>query len=74
MMYFSIKNDVMRTTLDIPADLMKKAMQITGSKTKSQAIKDALEALVASEKRKKLLLYKGKIDLNIDLDLLRDRK
>ncbi|MEX2336309.1 MAG: type II toxin-antitoxin system VapB family antitoxin [Fulvivirga sp.] len=64
----------MRTTLDIPADLMKKAMQITGSKTKSQAIKDALEALVASEKRKKLLLYKGKIDLNIDLDLLRDRK
>ncbi|ELR69637.1 hypothetical protein C900_04862 [Fulvivirga imtechensis AK7] len=64
----------MRTTLDIPAELIARVMEITGAKTKSQAIKAALEALVIQEKRKRLLLYQGKLDLSIDLDNLRERK
>lgn len=64
---------IMRTTLDLPQDLIQMAMKLTGAKTKSQVIKDALEGLIAREKRIKLLNYKGKLDLSIDLDQLRDR-
>lgn len=64
----------MRTTLDISEKLIQEAMEATGAKTKSQLIKDALEALIKKAKRQRLLSYKGKIDLDIDLDVTRDRK
>ncbi|WP_420575701.1 type II toxin-antitoxin system VapB family antitoxin [Ekhidna sp.] len=63
----------MRTTLDIPEELIKEAMKITGSKTKSALIKEALEAQIKRIKRKRLLSFKGKIDLDLDLDSLRNR-
>ncbi|GAB4237239.1 MAG: type II toxin-antitoxin system VapB family antitoxin [Ekhidna sp.] len=63
----------MRTTLDLPEELIKEAMEITGSKTKSALIKEALEAQVKRIKRKRLLSFKGKLDLDIDLDSLRNR-
>lgn len=63
----------MRTTLDIPEELVKEAMQLTGAKTKSQLIKDALIAQIQKVKRQRLISFKGKIDLNIDLDSLRNR-
>ncbi len=64
----------MRTTLDIPEKLIEEAMRETGAKTKSQLIKDALQAQIDLAKRKRLLASKGKIDLDIDLDTLRNRK
>ncbi len=64
----------MRTTLDIPLDLILEAMRITNAKTKSEAIRTALELLILQEKRKKLITFKGKVDLNINLDRLRKRK
>ena len=64
----------MRTTLDIPEDLINEAMKITGAKTKSQVIKEALEEQIRKVKRQRLLNFKGKLDLNIDLDVTRDRK
>jgi len=63
----------MRTTLDIPEKLINEAMKVTGSKTKSQLIKNALKAQINEAKRKKLITLKGSIDMNIDLDSLRDR-
>lgn len=48
-------------------------MKITGIKRKSQLIIYALEEIVNKSKRHNLLKYKGKIDLNIDLDALRGR-
>lgn len=63
----------MRTTLDIPEELIEEAMKLTGAKTKSQLIKDALEEQINRIKRKKLLAFKGKIDLGLDLDSLRGR-
>jgi Arc/MetJ family transcription regulator len=63
----------MRTTLEIPEKLIKEAMQLTGAKTKSQAIKEALEDQIARIKRKRLLAYKGTVDLGIDLDSIRKR-
>lgn len=64
----------MRTTLDIPKKLIEEAMKVTGAKTKSQVIKEALQAQINQEKRKKLIALKGSLDLDIDLDTLRDRK
>jgi Arc/MetJ family transcription regulator len=64
----------MRTTLEIPEDLIEEAMRLTGAKTKSQLITDALKEKIDKIKRQRLLTFKGKIDLDIDLDLLRDRK
>lgn len=63
----------MRTTLDIPQELIEEAMKILGVKTKSDAIKGSLERLIRSYKRKQLINYRGKVDLDIDLDKLRDR-
>jgi len=63
----------MRTTLDIPENLISEAMKATGAKTKSELIKMALEEQILKAKRLKLLTYKGKVDLDIDLDITRDR-
>jgi len=63
----------MRTTIQIPQELLLEVMKITGAKTKSQAVKLALEDTVARAKRKKLITMQGTIDLNIDLDASRDR-
>ncbi|EOZ98421.1 MULTISPECIES: type II toxin-antitoxin system VapB family antitoxin [Cyclobacteriaceae] len=63
----------MRTTLEIPEKLIKEAMELTGAKTKSQLIKEALEEQIGRIKRKRLITHKGTIDLDIDLDSLRNR-
>ena len=63
----------MRTTLDIPEDLMNEAMKMSGIKTKSELVKMALQRWIAREKRKKIMKFSGKLDLNIDLDILRGR-
>lgn len=65
---------IMKTLIDLPDDLLLKVMKITKSKTKVEAIKKALAEIVDQDKRVKLMNYRGKIDLNIDLDVLRDRK
>ncbi|MDP4681153.1 MAG: type II toxin-antitoxin system VapB family antitoxin [Cyclobacteriaceae bacterium] len=63
----------MRTTLDISSELLSEAMKISGAKTKSQVIKEALQEMIAREKRQRLLNFKGKVDLDVDLDILRER-
>ncbi len=64
----------MKTTIDLPEELINEAMKITNSKSKIEAIKTALLEMIAKEKRLKLLNFKGKVDLDIDLDVLRGRK
>lgn len=63
----------MRTTLDLPEDLVNQAMKVTGAKTKSQLVTGALEEVIKKEKRLRILSYKGKINFDIDLNLLRER-
>lgn len=63
----------MRTTLEIPKELIDEAMRLTGAATKSQLIKDALQAEINRVKRKRLITRKGTIDLDTDLDTLRER-
>lgn len=63
----------MRTTLDLPRELVEEAMELSRCKTKSELIKTALEDLIRREKLQGLQDYFGKIDLERDLDTLRDR-
>jgi hypothetical protein len=63
----------MRTTLDLPDQLIGEAMKLTREKTKTGVIKIALMNLIEKEKIKDLKKYYGKVDLDIDLAALRKR-
>jgi len=63
----------MRTTIDIPEDLISKAMKVTNSPTKTQLIKIALYNIIQKNKIKSIKKFKGKIDLDLDLNRLRAR-
>jgi hypothetical protein len=64
----------MRTTLDLPAALLEEALRVTRQKTKTAVIITALEDLIRKNRTLGLKRYKGKVDLMIDLDKLRDRR
>lgn len=63
----------MRTTLNLPENLLNEAMAVTQTDTKTRVIILALEDLVRKTKISKIKQYKGKVDLNIDLNEIRDR-
>ena len=63
----------MRTTLDLPEDLLNEAMKATRIKTKTKVIITALEELIRKSKISDLKKYKGKVDLDIDLNTIRGR-
>ncbi len=64
----------MRTTLDLPEELLNEAMKITHIQTKTKVIITALEELIRKSKISEIKEYKGKIDLDIDLEAIRDRQ
>jgi len=63
----------MRTTLDLPEALVKEAMDVAHVKTKTNVIVLALEELIRKYNISDLKKFKGKIDLDIDIDVIRDR-
>lgn len=63
----------MRTTLDLPENLLKQAMKKVGLNTKTAVIILALKELLRKETISSLKNYKGKINLDFDLGLLRGR-
>jgi len=63
----------MRTTLELPDTLIDEAMSLTQITTKTEVIKYALENIIQREKIKGLTGYFGKLNLDIDLDKLRNR-
>lgn len=64
----------MRTTLDLPIDLLDEAMKATHTKTKTKVIIIALEELIRKSKIAELKEFKGKVDLDIDLNTIRGRQ
>tara|TARA_Y100000294_G_scaffold79040_1_gene74318 strand:- start:1059 stop:1295 length:237 start_codon:yes stop_codon:yes gene_type:complete len=65
----------MRTTLTIKEDLLIKVKELSGAKTKKEAVEKALEEYVRKRKVKEIMKLEGKIDLSITLnDLLKRRK
>jgi hypothetical protein len=65
---------MMRTTLDIPEELMNEAIKTTHIHTKTKVIITALEGLIRKTKIAELKKFKGTVDLDIDLDVIRKRE
>ena len=68
------KGGIMRTTLDLPENLLNEAMRVTHTETKTAVIVLALEELIRKARIAELKQFKGKIELDIDLDILRARR
>ncbi len=66
-------SNIMRTTLDLPEALLIEAMTITRIQTKTEVIRTALINLIQKEKIQDLKSYFGYVDLEINLDELRNR-
>ena len=64
----------MRTTLDLPEHLIEEAMKVTHIKTKTQVIISALEDLIIKSRISGLKKFKGKVNLDIDLNAIRGRQ
>jgi len=64
----------MRTTLDLPGALLNEALQASHQRTKTAVIITALENLIRKSKLEGLRQFKGKVNLNVNLSALRDRK
>ncbi len=62
----------MRTTLNLKDDVIKKVLQLTGAKNKSQAVNAVLEAYVRERGMQKLLGLKGKLHLEDNWKKLRE--
>jgi Arc/MetJ family transcription regulator len=63
----------MRTTLDLPEALVRDAMKASHQKTKTAAIITALQDLVRKSRVQELRRFKGRVDLGLDLNVLRKR-
>lgn len=51
----------MKTTLNIPEDLIKKAMALANHQTKTETIISALQEYVRKKKIEKIIKYQGKL-------------
>lgn len=63
----------MRTTLIIPDDLMKDLMKETGERSKTLLVRRSLEEMLRRVRRDNLKRLRGKVDLEIDLEVLRKK-
>ena len=62
----------MRTTIEIDDRLMKRAMRVSGAKTKSEAVRRGLELMVRIAKQEKLIgSLRGKLHWEGDLAAMR---
>ena len=64
----------MRTTLDLPESLITEAMKLSHQRTKTAVIIAALEDYIRKGRIQGLKKYKGRVDLDTDLDALRKRR
>ena len=63
----------MRTTVELPDDLLEKARRAIDAKTMRETIIRGLEELVKKEKRERLRQLAGKIHINFDPSISRGR-
>jgi Arc/MetJ family transcription regulator len=64
----------MRTTLAIDSTLLREVKDLSGAKTKKDAVNVALAEYVMRKKANKLLDLEGKVDLTYNLDELLKRR
>jgi Arc/MetJ family transcription regulator len=64
----------MRTTLDIPEEILEEARHACGHRTKRETVISGLEELIKKAKREDLRRLAGKMNLRIDLARSRRRR
>ena len=63
----------MRTTLDLPDLLVRNAIKVSHQKTKTAVIIAALQDLVRKSRLQELRHFKGRVELDLDLNVVRKR-
>jgi Arc/MetJ family transcription regulator len=61
----------MRTNIVIDDDLMNRVLELTGIRTKREAVEMGLQALLKLKQQEQIRAYRGKLDWEGDLDELR---
>ncbi|TVR75187.1 MAG: type II toxin-antitoxin system VapB family antitoxin [Marinilabiliales bacterium] len=61
----------MRTNIVIDNELMKKAMSITGHKTKKATVEEGLKLIVSLKEQEKIRAFRGKLKWHGDLEQMR---
>ncbi len=64
----------MRTTIDIPEELIEEARQLLGFKSKTDTIILSLQELIRKKRIEELKKMAGHVKLDIDVDKSRRRK
>ena len=65
--------ELMRTTLDLPNVLVQDAMKASHQKTKTAVIIAALQDLVRKNRLQALRQFRGRVDIDLDLNAIRKR-
>lgn len=63
----------MRTTIDLPEQLIDEAIKLSHQKTKTAVIIAALEDFIRKKRIEGLKKFKGQVPIEINLDTLRNR-
>ena len=61
----------MRTNIVIDDELMKQVLELTGLKTKREAVEQGLKALVRLKQQEKIRKFRGKLQWEGDLGRMR---
>jgi Arc/MetJ family transcription regulator len=64
----------MRTTLDIPEEILEEARRACGHRTKRETVISGLEELIKKAKREELRRLAGRMNLRVDLARSRRRR
>ena len=64
----------MRTTLNVPEDLLEEALRITRFRSKTDVVIYSLKELIRRKRLEELKELKGNVDVQIDLKRSRRRK
>ncbi|RZV37876.1 MAG: DUF2191 domain-containing protein [Candidatus Acidulodesulfobacterium acidiphilum] len=59
----------MRTTLNIPDDLIREVQKISGEKSKTKAIVKTMNEYIKQKKIAELIALKGKINIDYDWEM-----
>ncbi len=64
----------MRTNIIIDDDLMKEALEVSGIKTKKEAVEEGLKLLIIQQKQNAIRNFRGKLSWEGNLDMMRTDK
>lgn len=63
----------MATNLSIDPELLERALEVSGEKTKKAAVTKALEEFIARRRQKRVLELMGKLEWDSSFDYKRER-